>query len=136
MSSRSAEFICQVKQALAEKLSSGVLSVVDEASSDSFGNAWIEFKGSGYAIRFVRDRGQIYFEARNSDSNQWWPVDFICELTKYPNPSFDLSSNLESFFQLFPELESLFNDKGYPSASERLEKIADDRRHINPRSNK
>jgi hypothetical protein len=113
------DFIIKVTKFMQELR--GTLWVVKEKANEgsrNFGNAYVIFERDGVEIRFTQDRGQVFVEVKNKNSDEWWDLLHVCSLAGYPPPDSTLSSNLLSLTSSFAWIE------GNLKKSENLLKIA------------
>ncbi len=107
----------------------------EKYSPDTFGNAYVHFVGDEFEVRFVRDRGDVFFEVENVAAGRWWPVDMICEVLQHQTPGLDLTSNLHVFSELLPSLPTHFGSASYSEMDARLETLVHMRREAALRKN-
>ncbi len=71
-------FFKEVRSAFGVLLQRGALTIISSAfDEEAFGNAEVVLAGQNFYVRLVRDRGNVFADARSSASPDWRPLERV-----------------------------------------------------------
>lgn len=100
--------------------------IIESLWSESFGgDALVVLATEGLQVRFVRDRGQLFFDLRPDESDKWYSVDLVRALISGRKAFHAIMDEENAGFvrDHFQEIMQLFSPERVNDTTEELEEL-------------
>ena len=118
----------QIKQALSSLVESHGFQVIDETyNPKAFGDAVVGFQSRDFALRVVRDRGQIFADVGPAQTlDEWYDLKRVLEFQgrgSTDTSEFELNELVRVLKVNYDELSRLFSKENYSLISDKLKRF-------------